>query len=91
MQFCISKNSSFRRKHPGVPDSSDSSDRTLYPQTEYYTLLVTHATARAAYVLIDFVVTCTHHQKDMCVTLFAGATVMLKPFTQRLAVSNHSY
>jgi len=33
----------------------------------------------------------THHQKDTCVTLFAGAAVILKLFTQRLAMVNHSY
>jgi len=30
--------------------------------------------------------TYTHHQNDTCVTLFAGAAVMLKPFTQHLAI-----
>ena len=44
-----------------------------------------------AYVLLYFVVTFTHHQKGTCVTLFAGAAFMLKPFTQRLAMLNHSY
>jgi len=44
------------------------------------------------------VVTYTHHQNDTCVTLFAWAAVMLKPFQQRLAIndkpgstSNHSH
>jgi len=46
---------------------------------------------RVAYVLCYFVVTFTHHQKDTCVTLFAGAAVMLKLFTQCLAMLNHSY
>jgi len=41
--------------------------------------------------LLYFVATLTHHQKDTCVTLLAGAAVMLKPFTQRLAMLNHSY
>ena len=36
--------------------------------------------------LLYFVVTYTHHQNDTCVTLFAGAAVMLKPFTQPLAI-----
>jgi len=35
--------------------------------------------------LLDFLVTYTHHQNGTCVTLFAVAAVMLKPFTQRLA------
>jgi len=38
-----------------------------------------------------FVVTFMHHQRDTCVSLFAGAAIMLKPFTQRLAMLNHSY
>jgi len=54
-------------------------------------LPVAQSTARVAYVLLDFVVTFTHHQKDTCVTLFAGAAVMLKPFTQRVVMLNHSY
>jgi len=37
--------------------------------------------------LLYFVVTYTHHQNDTCVTLFAGAAVMLKPFFRR--VSDH--
>jgi len=48
--------------------------------------------------LLYFVVSYTHHQNDTCVTLFAGAAVTLKPFTQRLAIddkpgstSNHSH
>jgi len=41
--------------------------------------------------LLYFVVMFTHHPKDTCVTLFAGAVVMLKPFTQSLAMLNHSY
>jgi len=58
---------------------------------ENYALPVAQATGRIAYVLLYFVVTFTHHQKDTCVTHFAGAAVMLKPFTQRLAMLNHSY
>jgi len=48
--------------------------------------------------LLYFVVTYTDHQNDTCVTLFAGAADMLKPFTKRLAIdekpgstSNHSH
>jgi len=41
--------------------------------------------------LLYFVVTFTHHQKDTCVTLFAGAAVLLKQFTQCLEMLNHSY
>jgi len=36
--------------------------------------------------LLYFVVTYTHHQNDTCVTLFAGAEVMLEHFTQCLAM-----
>jgi len=85
-QFFISNNSSFRQKHLGVPDSSDNSERTSYPLREDYTLPV----ALHTYPLY-FVVTFPHHQKDMCVTLLPGAAVMLKPFTQCLAMLNHSY
>ena len=87
---CISNNSIFRQKQLGVPDGSDGSDGTSYPLTENYTLPVVQATGRVAYVLLYFVVTFTHHQKDTCVTLFAGAAVMLKPFTQCLAMLNLS-
>jgi len=87
----ISNNSSFRQKHPGVPDGSDGSDGTSYTLTENYTLPVAQAMGRVAYVLLYFVVTFRHHQKDTCVTLFGGAAVMLKPVTQRLVMLNHSY
>jgi hypothetical protein len=40
----IRNNSSFRQKHPGVPDSSDGSDGTSYPLTENYMLPVAQAT-----------------------------------------------
>jgi len=66
----ISNYSSFRQKHPGVPDGSDGSDGTSYPLTENYTLPVAQATGRIAYVLLYFVAMFTHHQKDTCVTLF---------------------
>jgi len=82
----ISNNSKFRQKHTGVPDGSDGSDGTSYPLTENYTLPVAQATGRVAYVLLYFAVTFTLHQKDTCVTLFAGAAVMLKLFTQQLAM-----
>jgi len=45
----ISNNSSFRQKHPGVPDGSDGSDGTSYPLTENYTLPIAQATCRVAY------------------------------------------
>jgi hypothetical protein len=47
IQF-INNNPSLRLKHPGVPDSSDSSDGTSYPLTDNYTLPVTPATGRVA-------------------------------------------
>ena len=63
---------------------------TRYPSSRRRVALHTY--------LLYFVVTYTHHQNDTCVTLFAGAAVMLKPFTQRLAIddkpgstSNHSH
>jgi len=87
----ISNNSSFGQKHLGVPDSSDGSDGTSYPLTENYTLPVAQAMGRVACVLLYFVVTLTLHQKDTCVTLFAGAAVKMKLFTQRLAMLNQSY
>jgi len=87
----ISNNSSFRQKHEGVPDGSDDSDAISYPLAENFTLPVVQATGRVAYVLLYFVVTITHQQNDTCVTLFPGAGVMLKLFTQRLAMLNHSY
>jgi len=87
----ISNNSNFRQKHPGVPHGSHGSDGTMYPLTENYMLPVAQGTGRVAYVLLSFVVTLTHHQKNTCVTLFAGAAVMLRLFTQRLAMLNHSY
>ena len=90
-QSFISNSCNFRQKHTGVPDGSDGSDGTSYPLTENYTLPVAQATGRVAYLLLHFVVTFTHHQKDTCVTLFAGAAVLLKPFTQCLAMLNYSY
>jgi len=46
----ISNDPKFHLKHPGVPDSSDGSDRTSYAVTEIYTLPITQATGRIAYV-----------------------------------------
>jgi hypothetical protein len=66
----ISNNPSFRLKHPGVPDGSDGSDGTSNPLTENYTLPV-------AYPPPLLCARYTHHQNDTCVTLFAGAAVML--------------
>jgi len=40
----ISNNSSFRQKHPGVPDGSDGYHGTKYPLTENYMLPVAQAT-----------------------------------------------
>jgi len=75
----ISNNSSFRQKHPGVPDVSDGSDRTSYLLTEKYTLPVAQATGQVAYVLpllcAQNVVTYKYHQNDTCVRHFTGAAV----------------
>jgi len=56
---------------------------TRYPSPRQWVALHTY--------LLYIVATLTHHQKDTYVTLFAGAAVMLKPFTQCLAMLNHSY
>jgi hypothetical protein len=45
--ICISNNSSFRLKHPGVPDGSGG---TSYPLTENQTRAVAQATGRVAYL-----------------------------------------
>jgi hypothetical protein len=74
---CISNNPSFRLKHPGVPDGSDGSDGPLNPLTENYTLRVAPAMGRVAYSPPLLCAQYTHHQNDTCVTLFAGAAVML--------------
>ena len=87
----ISNNSSLRQKRPGVPDSSDGCDGTSYPRMENCMLPIAHATGCIPYVLLYLVVTFTNRQKDTCVTLFAVAAVMMKPFTQCLAMFNHSY
>jgi len=47
---CISNDSSFRLKHPGVPDGSDGSGGTSYPLTENQTQRVAQATGRIAYL-----------------------------------------
>jgi hypothetical protein len=75
--YNISNIPSFRLKHPGVPDGSDGSDGTLYPLTENYTLPVAQATGCCAYSPPLLCAWYTYHQNDMCVTLLAGAAVML--------------
>jgi hypothetical protein len=49
-EHIISNNSSFRLKHPGVPDSSDGSGGTSYPLTENQMRPVAQATGRVAYL-----------------------------------------
>jgi len=56
---------------------------TCYPSRRRWLALHTY--------LLYFVVMFTHHQMYTCITLFAGAAVMLNPFTQCLAKLNHSY
>ena len=46
----MSNNPSFRLRHPGVPDGSDGCDGTSYHLTDNYTLRVTQATGRVAYL-----------------------------------------
>jgi len=103
----ISNNSSFRLKHPGVPDGSDGSGGTSYALTANQTRPVAQAMCRVAYLpcggyytmphilatrcvvyyarrsavklpwlCVRNVVTCTYHQNDTYVTLFAGVAVM---------------
>ena len=86
----ISSNSIFHQKHPGVLNHSDSFDRIWYPLTENHTLSVAQATGRVEYLppllCARNVMTYTHHRNDMCVTLFAGAPVIVQLFTQHLAM-----
>jgi len=81
MAYSISNNPSFRQKHLGDLDGSDSADGTSYPLTEISTLSFAQAMGHVAYVpplpCARNVVTYMHHQNDRCVTLFAGAAVML--------------
>ena len=46
----ISNNSSFRLKHPGVPDGSDGSGGTSYPLTENQTRPIAQAMGCIAYL-----------------------------------------
>jgi len=73
----ISNNPSFRLKHRGVTDGSDSSDTTSYPLTENYNLPIAQAMGHVAYSPPLLCAWYTHHQNDTCVTLLAGAAVML--------------
>jgi len=73
----ISNHASFGLKHLGVPDGSDRTDGTSYRLTENYTLPVALANGRVAYLLPSLSAWYTHHQNDTCVTLFAGAAVIL--------------
>jgi len=73
----ISNNSSFRLKHPGVPDGSDCPDRTSYPLTENYTPPIAQVTGRVTYLPPLLCGWYMHHQNDTCVRLFAGVAVML--------------
>jgi len=86
----IRNNPSFRLKHPGVPHISDGSDGVSCPLTENITLPVAQAMGRIAYFPLLHcawnLVMYTLHHNDMCVTVVAGAAVMLQPFTQRLAM-----
>jgi hypothetical protein len=60
----ISNKCSVCQKHPAVPDSSDSSDGTLYPLTEDYILPVTLVTGRVA-----------KHQQNLFESLEASRSV----------------
>ena len=86
----ISNNPCFSQEHTGVPDSSDASDRTSYPLKENYTVPIAQGKGRIACLrsvhCVRDVVTYTHHQNDMCGTLFAAAPVMMWPCTQCLVM-----
>jgi len=86
----ISKNLSFRRKHPRVLDGSDGSDGSLYPLRNRYTLPVAQVTGHISslppVLCSRKMVMYMHHQNDKCVTLFAGVAVILQLFTQRVAM-----
>ena len=79
--FIITNNPSLHKKHPGVLDGSDGSDRTSYPLTENYMIRITQVMGRIAnlppFLCARKVVTYMHHQNDTCVTLFAGAVDIL--------------
>jgi len=82
----ISNDPSFRQKLPGVPDGSDGSDGTSYPLTENYTLPVAQVTRCIADIPPLLFGDVYAQLNDTCVTRFTVAAVMLKPFTQRLAM-----
>jgi len=77
----VTNNPSFRQKRPDVLDGSGGSDWTSYPLTENYSLPVTQVTRCVAYLppwlCAQDAVTYTHQQNDQCITLFAGAVVMM--------------
>jgi hypothetical protein len=76
-QSYISNNSSFRLKHPGVLDGSDGLGGTMYPLMEYYTPPVGQVPGHVVYSPPLLSARYAHHQKNMCVSLFAGAAVIL--------------
>jgi len=86
--YDISNDPNFRLKHTGVPDGTDGSDGISYTLTENCTLPVAQATGRVAYVPpLPCGDVYTSSERHMCYTL-RRAAVMLKPFTQRLAIDN---
>jgi len=85
-----SNDSCFRQNHLAVLVGSDGSHRTSYPLPVNSMLWVTQVTNSIAYVPPELcarnVVTLTHRQNDMCVSLFAEAAVIVHPFTQHLVL-----
>jgi hypothetical protein len=77
----ISNNLGLGQKHPGVPDGSDGSDGTSHPLMENETLPIAQVMGCVAYLpplhCARNVVMYVYTQNDKCVTLFAGAAVML--------------
>jgi hypothetical protein len=86
VQQFISNNLCLHLKHPDVPDGSDGSEGTSYPITESHTFPVAQVTGHVEYLPPLLCARYTHHQNDTCVTLFAGAAVILCRFTQCLGM-----
>lgn len=77
----ISNNSSLGQQHPCIRDSSDNAYGITYPLMERSAQPVPQRMGFVAclptLLLVQDVVMYTRHQNDTCVTLFAGAPVVL--------------
>jgi len=66
---------SFRQKHPGVPEGSDSSDGTSYALTENYTLPIAQAKGCVAHVPpLLFGDVYAPSERHVCYTLRSGCS-----------------